>query len=341
MSDPQSKAESLIKEGNEALATKKIGLSIEKFGEACQLLDQYHGELAPQNGEAYFLYGKALLEFAILQNTILGQDAQANVSAAEDQQKTIKEVEISSSNPLIQMESIPEFKDDIGAEEASNEEDEDEDGAAMVDDDFEAAWDLLDTARVVLEKSGDEKSQLRLADVHLCLADVSLETEKFDASLIDFEKAIAIKEKYLENDNRELAEAYYKFALALEFSSEKTDGAVPNLQKAIDVLNKRLDLLKKIEGAEKTVEVEKEIKEIEDLVPDMKLKVEELSTKQATEKEAADMLKQLLGIPKPEEGSSKQSLESVSVNDLSNLVKRKKKEISEINNSEQKKPKLE
>lgn len=280
-----------------------------------------------------------MLQFAIQQNAVLGQSAQANATAVEEEQKGTKEVEVSSSNPLIQMESMPEFKDENDTEE-DEEEEEGEEGEGEPEEDFEAAWDILDAARIIFEKNDDKETQLKLADVHLCLADVSLETEKFDASLADYEKAIEIKEKYLEDHNRELAEAYYKFALALEFSSEKSDRAAPYLQKSSDVLKKRLETLKKLKDAESTEEVKKEIKEIEELLPDMKLKIEELSTKQTTEKETADMLKQLLGLSKIEGGNTNQSLDNVSVNDLSSFVKRKSKAI-ESSSSEQKKQKLE
>lgn len=106
-------------------------------------------------------------------------------------------------------------------------------------------------------------------------------TEKFNEALSDYEKAIEIKQSVLEDDNRELAEAHYKYALALEFSTEKADQALPELQKAVNVLKKRISNLEAGEGKgkgkgkatdldEKAV---KEIKEINELIPDMELKV--------------------------------------------------------------------
>lgn len=186
------------------------------------------------------------------------------------------------------MESIPEFKQDEEEEEEEEDEEDKEDGD-QADDDFETAWDILDVARLIFEKGEDKETQLKLADVHLCLADVSLETgnlymsiheallnclsftEKFDQSLSDYEKAIEIKEKWLEEDNRELAEAYYKYSLALEFSSDKSDEAVPELRKAIDVLKKRLSKLESM--ADTTEKVKDEIKDMQELISDMNLKV--------------------------------------------------------------------
>ncbi|CAO3700402.1 unnamed protein product [Rhizopus microsporus] len=93
MSDPKDKANNLIKEGKEALDNQKYEISITKLGEACQLLDQLNGDLAPENGDAYFMYGKALLQYAIQQNTVLGQSAQANAVAVEEQQRETKQAE--------------------------------------------------------------------------------------------------------------------------------------------------------------------------------------------------------------------------------------------------------
>ena len=56
------------------------------------------------------------------------------------------------------------------------------DGAVAEDDgdDFNTAWDVLDVARVIYSKApeSDDASRLRLADVYMALADISLETGK-------------------------------------------------------------------------------------------------------------------------------------------------------------------
>lgn len=158
--------------------------------------DQLNGDLAPANGDAYFLYGQALLQFAIQQNTVLGQSAQASATKVEEQQETAKEEQgkivlnmthytciylsestEESKNPLFQLSGVPEFKESEEDDEEEEENDEEEEGAGnTADEDFETAWDILDVARVIFEKGEDIKSKLNLADVHLCLGDVSLET---------------------------------------------------------------------------------------------------------------------------------------------------------------------
>ena len=66
------------------------------------------------------------------------------------------------------------------AENAADEEEE-EDPEAEPEDDFNAAWEVLDLARAIFEKQKDEsdEAKLRLADTYMCLGDVSLETGSF------------------------------------------------------------------------------------------------------------------------------------------------------------------
>lgn len=55
---------------------------------------------------------------------------------------------------------------------------ENEDPDAEPEDDFNAAWEVLDLARALFEKlqETDDESKLKLADTYMSLGDVSLET---------------------------------------------------------------------------------------------------------------------------------------------------------------------
>ncbi|KAI9473926.1 MAG: hypothetical protein EXX96DRAFT_621554 [Benjaminiella poitrasii] len=322
-------AKTLIEEGKVAYDNKYYDESVSRLGEACQLLDEANGDLDPANGDAYFMYGKALLQLAIQQNNVLGQSAQASASKVEEQQEIAKEQEVESKNPLFQLNAVPDFSNTA---EEENDEEEEEGDDENAEDDFESAWDILDVARVIFEKGEDKETKLKLADVHLCLGDVSLETEKFNEALVDYEKAIEIKQSVLEDNDRELAEAHYKYALALEFSTEKSDQAVPELKKAVEVLKKRLEALESNEnskgkGKGKETDLSKgasdEIKEIKEIIPDIELKIEELTSRQATEKEAEALLKAMLS-QNSSTISAKDISASTPINDLSTLVKRKK-----------------
>jgi HAT1-interacting factor 1 len=74
-------------------------------------------------------------------------------------------------------------EDDSGAEEEGEEDD------GEPEDDFNAAWEVLDLARAIYEKQkeddGDEEVTLKLADTFIALGDVSLETGAKYPSLKD------------------------------------------------------------------------------------------------------------------------------------------------------------
>jgi len=68
-------------------------------------------------------------------------------------------------------------------EEEEEEEEGDEEGEdGEPEDDFNAAWEVLDLARAIYEKQkdedGDDEVKLKLADTFIALGDVSLETGK-------------------------------------------------------------------------------------------------------------------------------------------------------------------
>ncbi|KAI8099377.1 uncharacterized protein BX664DRAFT_321116 [Halteromyces radiatus] len=343
--------QTLLEEGNKAYASKDYETSTTKFGEACQRLDVLHGELDPRNGDAYFLYGRALLDYAIQQNAVLGQSAQATAEEVETQQLEAK-VSSENSNPRFQIDEKPTFVSDAGNVEDNDDSEEEEENNENQEDDFETAWDVLDVARVIFEKGEDDESKLKLADVLLSLGDVSLETEKFNDALPDFKKAIDIKQSLLQPDDRQLAEAHYKYSLALELSSDSQGLALDELQKTKTVLKNRIETLEKGDikddnkGKSKYTPSEaeqKEITEIQDLISDLDEKVVELSNRQESEREAEKLLKSLLG-GMANETSTTSVNSSAPVHDLTTLVKRKVKEIVDSNSdnpSDSKKPKSE
>ena len=58
---------------------------------------------------------------------------------------------------------------------------DDDDPDAEPEDDFNAAWEVLDLARALYEKrkDEDEETKLKLADTYIALGDVSLETGSY------------------------------------------------------------------------------------------------------------------------------------------------------------------
>lgn len=65
----------LIQAGNKLYANKDVSSACEKFEEACSLFGEKFGQTANECGEAYFLYGKCLLDLARAESDVL-----ANIS---------------------------------------------------------------------------------------------------------------------------------------------------------------------------------------------------------------------------------------------------------------------
>ena len=67
-----------------------------------------------------------------------------------------------------------------GVEDGDEEEPEPE-------DDFNAAWEVLDLARAIYARQddGDEEVKLKLADTYITLGDVSLETGQLPLGFFD------------------------------------------------------------------------------------------------------------------------------------------------------------
>lgn len=90
------------------------------------------------------------------------------------------------NKPILEFGDGEEGEDEDGTvdllgqadKEPEESDDEDEASEGEVEDDFNAAWEVLELARSIYEKGGegDDRVKLKLADTYIALGDVSLET---------------------------------------------------------------------------------------------------------------------------------------------------------------------
>ncbi len=57
--------------GKRNLLVRDVNAAVDSFAESCQLLVQLYGETGKECGEAYFYYGKALLELARMERGVI------------------------------------------------------------------------------------------------------------------------------------------------------------------------------------------------------------------------------------------------------------------------------
>lgn len=98
--------------------------------------------------------------------------------------------------------------------------------------------------------------------------------ENFEQAVQDYKASLALKVDMLGNDDRQLAEAHYKLAVALEYTPSSSE-AVTQVEKAMAVLRNRLAVLDKTAEADTDDEkaLHAEMREINSLFPEMEAKV--------------------------------------------------------------------
>jgi HAT1-interacting factor 1 len=362
---PEITVETALEHARRAFALKKYEQAVEYYATALELQTKKHGEDAPETANLYFSYGKALLENAISQASVLGKEQPENGDEAEEKPSGTG---ANGKGPILSFsgdadEGVDLFGQAAIAEEEGDEEDaEGEDGEP--EDDFNAAWEVLELARAIYEKSKDEDDEvkMKLAETYIALGDVSLETEKFDQAITDYSEGLALKLDLLPNSSRQIAEAHYKLSIVLDLTSGRLSDAILHAEKALESVCARLaelhdgingELLpapireakpdKKGKG--KAVasgvhadsvchltksQMEAEIKECEGVKEDLALKVEELKTTPSEPTESAPaMAARALDAELNAKPISVPGQPAV-VNDLTSLVVKKKKKAAEV-----------
>ena len=271
VSHDQKEAESLdslLAQATAHYAQKNYKTAAELYSRATELQAQANGEMSTENADLLYLYGRCLYHVAVEKSDVLGSkvagekrdpsssgpdagssDKKINGVEAEGRvtEEVVAAVATEASHPKVAEQERPENKPYFqftGDENFDSDEEEDaagatEDGeAGEEDDDFSNAFEILDLARVLLQKKlekfeardvgkgkgvgdADGKRQLkeRLADTHDLQAEISLEGEQFQNAVNDLRAALALKQELHPADSSLVAETHYKLSLALEFSS--------------------------------------------------------------------------------------------------------------------------
>ncbi|QDS71758.1 hypothetical protein FKW77_009087 [Venturia effusa] len=337
----EKKLKSLVESADLQYSLKRYDEASELYSQASELQSEINGEMNPKNADILYLYGRALFKVAQSQSDVLGGQV-ATEKAKKDvaKQKAVPEKEkklagemmeaiveekgeasSSSKNPKEEGLANKPFFEITGDDNWDTDSDEEEDAEAQVDaaieeeDDFATAYEILDLARVCLEKQVEEIAdkdpaklrsvQERLADTYDLQAEISLENEKFLEAVGDTRKCAALKDELYPQTSQLVAEAHYKVSLALEFASvsafreaqaKEESGSKPSTEKpevdekmraeaaeetALAVqsckgrLAKEKEALEGLTGAEKTKQ-EAEIKEVEEIIEEMEARLTEL-----------------------------------------------------------------
>lgn len=102
LEDQKLEAATVLANGKRNLLVSDVPLAVSSLGEACELFTKVYGETAAECAEAYFYYGKALLEMARLESGVLGnaldgvpdEEDRAENSQVEDPEKMTEDEKV-------------------------------------------------------------------------------------------------------------------------------------------------------------------------------------------------------------------------------------------------------
>ena len=244
----KEKLEELSQAASIHYSTKNFAAAAENYANAVEIQAELNGEMAPENAELLFYYGRALYKVAVAKSDVLGnkvaqeekkkakpkkaakQEAGEGASAVKAEQKE----ESVESKPYFQLQGDENWTD-------SEDEEEEQDGEQEEDeDDFGNAYETFELARVLYSKQlevldggetadkGKGKAELspqartikeRIADCHGFLVEISLENERFHDAISDARASLALQEELYPFEHENVTEAHYSLSLALEFAS--------------------------------------------------------------------------------------------------------------------------
>merc|ERR1712181_101408 len=225
--------------------------------------------------EAYFYYGKALLELSRVESGVLGNALDGvNMDAETSPTKgvivenaeglaTEKKAEIGEKVAGALADNFNKHEMLAKAHNADNTEEETEAEKTEEPGNLEQAWQMFDLAKVIY---GKMKNEVKECESLILLGEVSLENSNFKQAVEDLLTCLAKRLKALPADSRSIAETHYQLGVA-QAHCEDFANAEKSLKAAIAVLDTRVVNLKKMEVSEN---IKKELAELTVLCNDIK-----------------------------------------------------------------------
>ncbi|XP_072919060.1 nuclear autoantigenic sperm protein isoform X2 [Hemitrygon akajei] len=281
----------LLGAGKRHMVMEDFAAAVNAFQDACRLLSTAHGEIADECGEAYFCYGKALLELARMERGVLGNALQGvpdDDDDDDDEEDEDDQETATAEGPKIENAANVDGAHAADASEGDdeNEDTTEKDGESEEVDNLQLAWEMLELAKIIFKRQETKEIQLCAAQAYLKLGEVGIESENYVQAIEDFNECLTIQEKHLDPHNRLLAETHYQLGLAYSFNNQH-DFSLKHFKESFSVIEKRLAMLtERIEKAEEkgkspakdneTVSEDKqEVEELKELLPEIKAKIED------------------------------------------------------------------
>ncbi|XP_052740184.1 nuclear autoantigenic sperm protein [Bicyclus anynana] len=213
-------------------------------------------------------------------------------------------------------------------------------------DNLQLAWEMLDLSRSILQKraeAGADAARALLAEVHLALGEVALESETYDKAVVDMVSCLDIQKELYKSDDRRIAETHYHIGIANSLATNFED-AITHFKNAANILETRIKTLenpssvtddatvKKYSNSDPLYTVEGEIKELKELLPEIQEKIQDMMDyKTETIKRVRESLfsNGESTVSSVNGAGSSKAEPKPAASDISHLIKRKRKNSTE------------
>ena len=224
----------LVALGKRHLLVASVPEAVSTLALACSILARHHGEAAEPCAEAYFHYGRALLEMSRIESTVLGnalegvnmeEEKEAKSDIVENTEGMTKE----EKNEIVEkvaeaLEQNFEKHDKIASihladeveesgEESSIEEEEEKmetDSSEKMETEtsekaesevgnLEQAWEMFELCKIIWGKANNVA---RECEALICLGEVSMENENYAQAVEDITACLAKRIAALPSDSR-------------------------------------------------------------------------------------------------------------------------------------------
>jgi len=293
----RTEATSLLNSGAEHMEDGNYTDAAADLGAASEMFAKVFGETGEECGEAYLLYGKALLNVSIMESEVLGNALDG--MELEDDSKTLPQVESPSklkeeektavmgdvtkafnehfnAHNLLAMHHFAEGSDeDSDVEDVEMETDspsKPDSSAAEDTSNLQLAWEMLELAKVIYERKAKDVAPEKKREVLSAiweassgLGEVAMEAGNFSQALDEFSSCLEARKAVLPTDSRSIAEAYFQKSRA-QAALGKIGDSEGSIKAAISVLEERAVNLSKMELSPHLVE---EIADLEGLGIDL------------------------------------------------------------------------
>ncbi|XP_075230724.1 protein HGV2-like isoform X2 [Lycorma delicatula] len=365
-----SEANTLLAQGKRHLFVKDYPSAVTALGDACSKISEIYGEVSDECADAYFNYGCALLELAREESGVLevenkdkeseeSEEGEEETEAAEEgkkeddnNEKDAKDAEQKNDDKTENKVKDKTADEKVEGDEENKEEEEEEEEEEEDVNNLQLAWEMFELAKVIFQRQKDE---MKLAETFLRLGEVALESENYGSAITDIQNCLELQKKVLPPVSREIAETLFQLGIACSLCNQ-FDEAIKHFTSAGVLLERRIQNLTKMTEPEPEkaknpfYSISNEIEEIKALLPEIKDKIADMEEfKNETMKAVLQATINNTGkVPADGAGPSTNGTSTASsstsskapANDISHLVRKKRKPLDETSN-DPKKPRTE